>query len=398
MVHDLGVVKPPTEAFVFPSLEDSLDKELGRKAEGHSLGEGELLELDVFHGVQREGLVVPIGLEGRDAVHHLVDGDAEAPDIDTVVVLFPAALLRAEVGVGASHGLGFLSKGELLGEAVVTDFEVAAAVHQEVAWLDVPVDNVVLVDVADGQEDVGREEADSSGVLEAFIGNPLGEVFASGELHEEEQPSRGLVRVDESGVERVIDLLHEVPLPEDHSLMPLRLEPLPFHDLHGEELLRRRGLHRFPRHTEDSPELAFTQLIHGAQLAEPDFRPLGHAPAGEGELVALCLLARSPHGLEPRRLLSLTLCEAGGLLLPLPFLLLLLTLGLDPEGLNVRRGQEPWVRAAAVQSPALQLLLCPLHSGLVLVVVLLVGTVEEGRIDAVVVVRRVRGLAGTSPA
>ena len=136
-----------------------------QQAEDHVLGFG----ADVW----REGYVVVL-VDDPSHDFHLVVGarvgegllageedvgkDAEAPPVDGAGVAAGEDVLRCDVSGGATEGICLLPGLEHLGKAKVAELGVAPLVDEDVLRLEVAVDDVVSVEVLEGEDDGGDVE------------------------------------------------------------------------------------------------------------------------------------------------------------------------------------------------------------------------------------------------
>lgn len=85
-------------------------------------------------------------------------------------------------------GCRFSRIGEELGEAKVSQFDIAILVYQHVLWLQVSVDNLVLVEDTDSQDQLGGVELDCF-LREALDLEQIGVKIATPDIFEEEVDS-----------------------------------------------------------------------------------------------------------------------------------------------------------------------------------------------------------------
>lgn len=130
-------------------------------------------------------------LEGGLADEELVRQDAEAPQVDLLGVAIVAAAglehLRREVVEGAAHSFAAVV-GRVDGPAEVADLDLAVNTDEDVLRFDVPVHDVLLVEIFERRGHLGD-------VLRGFpLGEPLlpPEVLVQlalpGELQDQEDP------------------------------------------------------------------------------------------------------------------------------------------------------------------------------------------------------------------
>ncbi len=166
-------------------------------------------------------------LKGRREGRELVEEAAQSPDVALLVVLELVDHLRGHVEGRPHVGVGeFGLAGQLLGEAEVADLDVRGTVQEDVAGLEVAVEDglglasAVLVAVAllecheDLRENLPDELlVDCTPVLARTLDHGA-EVSALAELHHDVQARRGLV--DDAVVvpddEGVLELAEDVDL------------------------------------------------------------------------------------------------------------------------------------------------------------------------------------------
>ena len=104
------------------------------------------------------GLV--LRFEGVAEGAEFVEQAAQGPDIALFVVRLLLAEFGREVERGADHGLRKLVASEHLGDPQVANFDFLVLVHEDVQSFDIPVQNLVLVDVLEAQADFDEEAPD----------------------------------------------------------------------------------------------------------------------------------------------------------------------------------------------------------------------------------------------
>mmetsp|Transcript_24197 Transcript_24197/g.63890 ORF Transcript_24197/g.63890 Transcript_24197/m.63890 type:complete len:496 (-) Transcript_24197:329-1816(-) len=107
-----------------------------------------------------EHLELGDGDEGRLQVDQLVREHAEAPPVHKERVAVPQDDLGREVLGRAADGPRALVRRDDLGEAKVDNLEVAVLVDEQILGLEVAVGDEVVVQVLEGEGDVGRVEGD----------------------------------------------------------------------------------------------------------------------------------------------------------------------------------------------------------------------------------------------
>jgi hypothetical protein len=102
-----------------------------------------------------------IAMEERgDAHEKLEQEDTKGPPVNCVVMAIPDDHLRGEVLRRPAEGVGlvFLALSHL-GEAEVSQLQVPILIEEDVLWLQVPVQNVLLVEMSKCQSDLRYHEA-----------------------------------------------------------------------------------------------------------------------------------------------------------------------------------------------------------------------------------------------
>lgn len=94
-------------------------------------------------------------VKGRYADDHLVDEDAECPPVESFVVSAAHDHLRREILGRAAERVRLLTVSlHNLGQTEVSQHNVAVVVQKNVLWLEIAVDYITLVQVAEGQGDL----------------------------------------------------------------------------------------------------------------------------------------------------------------------------------------------------------------------------------------------------
>jgi len=132
---------------------------------------GDVLELAV-HDAFHHGLDV-LALERPAQAAQLLQDDAERPDVRFQTLLLPLADFGAQVVGGADRSHGHVGGGvQTLGNAEVAQFDSAVLAHEHVRTLEVPVENLVFVQLVDRVDQLDE-------VVPDFV---LGEVLVGGLL------------------------------------------------------------------------------------------------------------------------------------------------------------------------------------------------------------------------
>ena len=110
---------------------------------------------DVGQQVERRGAGLHLGAVGREweaMLGDLEQGDAGGPDVGRDSVRLPRDALRGHVVAGADEGAGVALGAELARHAKVAELHVAVAAQEDVARLDVAVDDLLGVEVRQAVE------------------------------------------------------------------------------------------------------------------------------------------------------------------------------------------------------------------------------------------------------
>mmetsp|Transcript_19813 Transcript_19813/g.55082 ORF Transcript_19813/g.55082 Transcript_19813/m.55082 type:complete len:276 (+) Transcript_19813:1787-2614(+) len=225
-------------------------------------GDRLVLPAEDAHHKRREVGGVEGVLEGR----HLVQHTAKGPDIALVVVRLAVAELRGEV-VGSSHrGLGKASwAAQHLGEAKVAELDLHFLRDKDVFCFDVTVEDVLLVEVLQGQEHLGCK-VDNLGLREGLLGalNMLEEAAIVGVLHHHVKDAvldKGAVVARDVGVRHSrqnLDLIHD-------SLLVLRVGFV--HEDALDDILKAVGASADQDDAPLSPPAEATDLLEVLHLA-----------------------------------------------------------------------------------------------------------------------------------
>ena len=224
----------------------------------------------------------------------------DAP-VDRLVVALGGHDLGRQVVGGTAEGP--CDVGHLLGEAKVGDLEVAVAVEQQVLGLQVAVDDVVRVQVVEGQGDLGGVEL-GDGVGEALgLAQQTEQLAALDKVHDHVQVLGVLEGAPQGDEERVLDLLQHAALVVG-VLDLLHLDDLGlFQHLDGVEALVVLAL--------DEVHASKGAGAEGALDGEVGQRVLALCDAGQVEGLRLELHAGVPGGIAAGGLLLLLLLLRG---------------------------------------------------------------------------------------
>ena len=94
--------------------------------------------------------------------HQLVCNDADRPPVGQIIIIFLFQYLRRQYLIRAALRLGFLVAQESLGQAKIDDFKIALTVEHQIRQLEVPVHDIVLVQLTEADHELGDQ---ASGLL-----------------------------------------------------------------------------------------------------------------------------------------------------------------------------------------------------------------------------------------
>lgn len=173
------------------------------------------------------------GAEGTLSVEQLIEQNPQGPDVCLQGLRIALEYLESHVVVGPTETLSIFFSGKIIGPAEVGDLGVEMVVEENVFELQVPMHDLLAVEMGDGAADLG-EELDSVVVVELDLLEVVVEVAVFQVLQNEVE----VLVVFEEGVER-----DDVGV--FHGLVDLDLVPdvvwvevvVFFYDFHGEFLL-----------------------------------------------------------------------------------------------------------------------------------------------------------------
>lgn len=153
-------------------------------------------------------LVLVLVIKGRNAYYHFVDQDAQGPPVQGVVVARADDHLRRNVLGRAAERVGLRSVIDLvdLGQAEVGEEDVAIKAQQNVLGLEVPVIYIGLVEVAEGESDLGGIELHPLLAKAPLLRQVLEQLAALHELHHEVDARLGGEHLLHGDNERVLHL------------------------------------------------------------------------------------------------------------------------------------------------------------------------------------------------
>ena len=164
------------------------------------VGEG---NLPILYHVVHFVCVVTLGVEGGAADQHLVGKDADGPPVHWEGVTLVAKDLWRDIVRRPAESLCLLVPFEHLSEPKISKAEIAILIHQNILRFEVPIDDLLPMEMADSHDHLHRVEADSV-LLEAVVFPQMPEKFTSpDESHHKEYFGRRLEYVfhaDEEGV------------------------------------------------------------------------------------------------------------------------------------------------------------------------------------------------------
>jgi hypothetical protein len=228
----------------------------------------------------------------------LVDKYAQRPPIRTLAV----SLLRPHYDLGCQV-LGCAAEGEcaiigqFLSKPKIGDLHVSLAVDQQVLWLQVAIHDVLLMHVADGQQDLADIEHGHVIAKPPVLPQPVEELPSRAEL--EDHVDKGVVLegslegVDEGVVQLSQDLLLQLYMLHLLQIYDVRLRNL----LQGQHLLRRTHDLLDPSEGARSQrlsDLVFGDVIRVTILLDGTLGlglpPVGVGPQGRTHFFLLALL------------------------------------------------------------------------------------------------------------
>mmetsp|Transcript_98719 Transcript_98719/g.308056 ORF Transcript_98719/g.308056 Transcript_98719/m.308056 type:complete len:291 (-) Transcript_98719:633-1505(-) len=197
-------------------------------------------------------------VEGRQPREHVEEQHPEVVDVHGVAVAAPQQDLGREEGHGATEGVGAAgARHALLGEPKVSEDGMSLLIEHHVVGLQIPEDNLPLVQVAERQEDLRGVQA-REGLLQLLLAeDELLQVATRAELHHQHEVARrleGVVQRDNVGV---ADIRQDVALCHGIAEEVAAPDPALLEDLHGVHLRRALVLH-----LEDLTEGAPAHELH----------------------------------------------------------------------------------------------------------------------------------------
>ena len=206
-----------------------------------------LLLLALDHGIHAR--LVP-AMEGQGSSEQLVHDNAYSPPIGREGVTIASQEFRCKVSWCARPHERGLTLEEDSGHAEINDLQVALLIQKQVLQLEVPVHDVMVVEVLDAEDELDEEELDLPLVEPADLLEHRGELAAADERHDEVEP---FFRLEEH-----LQLDHELVVGD-------------FEDLELREGLRDGVL-------LDEP--VFSDALDGVHLVSPGQLTAVHLPEG----------------------------------------------------------------------------------------------------------------------
>mmetsp|Transcript_22653 Transcript_22653/g.31604 ORF Transcript_22653/g.31604 Transcript_22653/m.31604 type:complete len:227 (-) Transcript_22653:253-933(-) len=168
------------------------------------------------------GVVDVFGHERRHSHQHFEDEHANRPQVNGFIVAFVRDELGGEIVGRAAKGVGLLIVLKKFSKTEVDQLDVPLGVDEKVLWLEVPVADVLVMQVLQGADDAGGVE-DGHGLAEAAFGLVIQkreELASQTQLHEHVELRLVLEGGHEVDGEGVVNLLH-------HKLFVLHMLALP---------------------------------------------------------------------------------------------------------------------------------------------------------------------------
>ena len=155
-------------------------------------------------------IILGASVEGREADDHLVREDAKGPPIDGEGVTALDKDLRCQVVGRSAEGVSLGVALEDLSQTEVREADVPIFVHQDVLRLQVTVDDVLRVEMAQCHGDLDRVEAGTLLWETGHLSEMHEEFTTTDESHDEENLLLSLEHVAHTDKEGVIGLKQDV--------------------------------------------------------------------------------------------------------------------------------------------------------------------------------------------
>ena len=152
------------------------------------------------------------GVEGREAHNHFIGENTQGPPVDGEAVAALNQNLWRQVVGRTTEGEGLCIAFKDLGQAEIGEADIAIFVHQDVFGLEITVDNVLLVQVAERHSDLNGIEARSVLIEARDIAEMHEKLTATHKSHDEEDLLLSLEHVAHAHEEGVISLQQDVLL------------------------------------------------------------------------------------------------------------------------------------------------------------------------------------------
>ena len=139
-----------------------------------SLWVGEVDRL-LFDQVVHLLIIVAARVERRESHDHLIRQNTQSPPVYWEAVTFFVENFRSKVLRSSTERVSLSVILKDLGKPKVSEADVPILIHEDVFWLQVSVNYMLLVEMADGDRDLGRVE----------LGSVFGETGAVPQMHEQ---------------------------------------------------------------------------------------------------------------------------------------------------------------------------------------------------------------------
>ena len=151
-------------------------------------------------------VVIAASIEGRETDNHLISEDTQSPPVYRETVSFLVQNFRGEILRSTAEGVGLGIILEDLSQTEVSQADVSVLVHQYVLRLQISVDNMLFVQMSDGECYLRGVELRSIFGETSTVSQMHEELSSSHEPHHEEYFLVSLEDVVHSHEERVVGL------------------------------------------------------------------------------------------------------------------------------------------------------------------------------------------------